>query len=474
MSQIMISEKKSVFLNRSLGTLKKWKLSRVLTTLVASTLFFSNVISIDIARAAQKTYQKMSSFDISTPSNFSAQYDLEFVEVGLYDNNSDILYIWFHYRSPIVRNMFTVNSSSWAMAAIWTSQSRAILGGNDQDFRIIPNRNSQYPLDNSEISADAYIPDSSGNRKVDLGKCKPTTWSNIGSNVKWIGMKISRSCAGIPDKFWIAGYTSYASDKWDWAPDSAMYVDLNEKGTPVVSPSPTPSATPTLITRKSQTFSFDQVYSQYLTEGLVEISTNSDSGLRNVRSTTPVVCQVSNSGTGYTYDDVSVNLLSEGTCTLEGYAPSNSTYFESSKAYLNFQVLRSEQEVDITIPDKTKVGSIVNLDVLSTGDGVMQLTVRTPKICSQPSRSNQYRLKLLKVGTCRFELFNPGTNDYLPYEDMWEFDVIGTVAPKPKPSPTNKKNISGSASTTKNPATAPSNKPTTSTKIGGTADTKKP
>jgi hypothetical protein len=446
----------------------------VVLAYLLTTIFLPNLVLIDSAHSAQKTFQLMSPIDTYTSSNFSAQYDLEFVEVGLFDNNSDNLYIWLHYKGAISRTMFTSNSSAWAMAAIWTSESRAILGGNDQEFRILPNRSTQYPLNNSEISADAYVPDSSGSKKTDLSKCKPTTWSDVSSSVKWIGMKISRSCAGIPEKFWIAGYTSYASDKWDWAPEKAMYVDLSSKTNVTPSSSPTPSATPTAITKRTQNFYFDQVYSQYLINRNVSISTRSDGGFRSVRSTTPVVCQVNNSSSDYTYITVYVNLISEGTCTLEGFAPSTSLYFESARSYMSFQVLRTEQEIDVTIPDKPRVGKTIDIEVLSTGDGTLQLRIKTPKICSQPSKGNQYRLKLIKVGTCRFDLFDPGSNDFLPYEDIWEFDVLGTTGANPKPSPSPKKSISGSATTTKNPSGTPSNKPSTSTKIGGTADTKKP
>jgi hypothetical protein len=145
---------------------------------------------IDTANSSQKTFSLMSPLDTFNNSGLTSQYDLEFVEVGLFDNNSDLLYVWLHYKSAVSRTMFTSNSA-WAMAAIWTSESRAILGGNDQDFRILPNQSQAYPLDNTSISARALVPvgGNSGNTKIDLSKCNPTTWTDVSKNVKWIGLK---------------------------------------------------------------------------------------------------------------------------------------------------------------------------------------------------------------------------------------------------------------------------------------------
>jgi hypothetical protein len=139
---------------------------------------------------------------------------------------------------------------------------------------------------------------------------------------------------------------------------------------------------------------------------------------------------------------------------------------------MNFSVFRSEQEVDVIIPDKPRAGKTIDLEVLSFSTTDLDLTIMTPKICTQPLKNNQFRIKLIKSGTCRFDLSDGGSNDHLPYEERWEFDVLASANPKPSPSP--KKTIGGSATTTKNPSSTPSNKPTTSTKIGGTANTKNP
>jgi len=251
-----------------------------------------------------------------------------------------------------------------------------------------------------------------------------------------------------------------------------MYVDLSVKTTvtPGVSPAPVVSASP--VVKRVQNFYFDPVSSQSMIGRQVNVTTRSDGGFRSVRSTTPIVCQANDTSSASTSSYLSVTFISEGTCTLEGFAPSTTLYLESSKSYLSFSVFRSEQAIDVIIPDKPRAGKTIDLEVLSFTATDLDLTITTPKICIQPVYRNQYRIKLIRAGTCRFDLSDGGSNYYLPYEERWEFDVLSSANPKPSPSP--KKTIGGSATTTKNPTGTPSNKPTTSTKIGGTADTKKP
>jgi hypothetical protein len=458
---------------------------RVLVLFSAVTILSATLIPI--ANGAQWVLRVSTTNDTFNSSTVDPSYDLEKLEIGLSDDNLDTLYIWMHFKNPIRANQFVDSANSprtpWAMALLWRAKP-SDMGGNAQDFRIEANDATAYPTGTGTISAIASGNTSSGGTRSSLTSCQPKTWSDISQGAKWIGFSISRSCAKIPDVFYISGYTdndsrSTAADSGhDWAPEDSFLINLNNRTTPIPnvsgSPAPTPSASPTIVTRRSQSFSMDPVVSQALINRNAILYTRSDSGLRVVRSTTPVVCQVYNTNSDFTSNAVTISLISEGSCTLEGYAPSTNLYFESQRSYLSFQVTRTGQEIDVTVPDKTRAGKTIDLDVLTTGDNYPILRVTTPKICTQPSKGNPYRLKLLKVGTCRFELFDAGSNDYLPYDDMWEFDVIAAAGAAPKPTPSPKKTISGSASTTKNPSVTPSNKPNTSTKIGGTADTRKP
>lgn len=420
----------------------------------------------------------LSPIDTSTPALVDPNYDLDRLQVRLGTDDLDRLYFWMYFKRPVTPSMFVSSSNSgrspWASIIMWRNNPSS-LGGNLDDFRVGVNQSTAYPQNNSSITASAEGNAVSGGSRSSLSSCSPRTWSDIANGVNWIGFSISRSCAKIPDIFYVTAYAegnttnSTSEADWDYVTNSALMIDLNKR---TVTPSPTPTV------QRAQTLIMDYPSGRRfvpITERTASINTRSDSGFRNVRSLTPFICTVNEYDQQSTALPINVILISEGTCSLEGYAPSTNTYLESAKYSLSFQVERIPQEVDVYIPDKPRLGTTIALEVTTSGDSSPLLSVRTPKICSSVGRADAYKLKLIKVGTCRFELFEAGSRDYEPYEDIWEFDVMGSKGrnPSPNPSPT-KKTISGSASTSKKPNPTPSKKPSTSTKIGGTADTKKP
>lgn len=452
-------------------------------------LLISSPISPMISKSKANTWvvDVFSSVDTSTPALVDPNYDLDRLRVGLGTDDLDRLYFWMYFKRPVTSSMFVSSSNAgrapWASIIMWRNNPSS-LGGNRDDFRVQVNQSTAYPQNNSWISASAEGNTSAGGTRSSLSSCSPRTWSDIANGANWIGFSISRSCAKIPDIFYVTAYAegnttnSTSGSDWDYVPEPALMIDLNKRTvTPSVSPAATPSPTPTV--KRPQTFVMDYPSGRSfvpITERSASVSTRSDSGFRNVRSLTPFICTVNEYGQQSNALPINVTLISEGTCSLEGYAPSTNTFLESSKYTLAFQVERIPQEVDVYIPDKPRLGSTITLEVTSSGDSNPLLSVATPKICNAVGRADAYRLKLIKVGTCRFELFEAGSRDYEPYEDIWEFDVISSSRgnnPAPNPSPT-KRTISGSASTSSKPNSSPSKKPSTSTKIGGTADTKKP
>lgn len=453
-------------------------------------LLLTSPISPLIAKSEANTWvvDVFSPTDISTPALVDPNYDLDRLRVGLGTDDLDRLYFWMYFKRPVTSSMFVSSSNSgrapWASIIMWRNNPSS-LGGNGDDFRVQVNQSTAYPQTNSWITASAEGNTISGGTRSSLSSCSPRTWSDIANGANWIGFSISRSCAKIPDVFYVTAYAegnttnSTSGSDWDYVPDStALMIDLNKRtATSSTSPAATPSPTP--IVKRSQNFYMDYPSGRSfvpIVERSASINTRSDGGFRNVRSLTPFTCTVNEYGQQSNALPINVSLISEGTCSLEGYAPSTTTYLESSKYSLSFQIERVLQEVDVYIPDKPRIGSTITLEVTSSGESSPLLSVATPKICTAIGRADSYRLKLIKIGTCRFELFDAGSRDYEPYEDTWEFDVInsgrsGNTVPNPSPT---KKTISGSASTSNKPNSSPSKKPSTSTKIGGTADTKKP
>lgn len=428
-----------------------------------------------------------SSVDTSTPALVDPNYDLDRLRVGLGTDDLDRLYFWMYFKRPVTSSMFVSSSNSgrapWASIIMWRNNPSS-LGGNLDDFRVQVNQSTAYPQNNSWITASAEGNSVAGGTRSSLSSCSPRSWSDIASGANWIGFSISRSCAKIPDIFYVTAYAegnttnSTSGADWDYVPEPALMIDLNKRTvTPSASAAATPSPTPTV--KRTQTLVMDYPSGRSfvpITERSASVNTRSDSGFRNVRSLTPFICTVNEYGQQSNTLPISISLISEGACSIEGYAPSTNTFLESAKYTLTFQVERIPQEVDVYIPDKPRLGSTITLEITSSGDSNPLLSVATPKICNAVGRADAYKLKLIKVGTCRFELFEAGSRDYEPYEDIWEFDVMSSGKsrnPAPNPSPT-KRTISGSASTSNKPNSSPSKKPSTSTKIGGTADTKNP
>jgi hypothetical protein len=58
------------------------------------------------AQAETKVFQQRSIFDDSNPANVDPLYDLQDVEIGIFDTDLDTVNFWLHFKSPITQRMF--------------------------------------------------------------------------------------------------------------------------------------------------------------------------------------------------------------------------------------------------------------------------------------------------------------------------------------------------------------------------------
>ena len=178
---------------------------RILRVFVSAVLTCSFLaVPIHHASAETKVFQQRSIFDDENPANVDSLYDLQEVEIGIFDTDLDTVNFWLHFKNPITQRMFvdSTGRTPWALVTLWRNKP-ATVGGDSGDFRISTNSTTQYPLNNSSISANAFGNTLSGQARTSLTNCNARTWSNIGTGVKWIGFSISRKCSKIPDQFWI-------------------------------------------------------------------------------------------------------------------------------------------------------------------------------------------------------------------------------------------------------------------------------
>ena len=288
-----------------------------------------------------KILDLFSDYDSYNPTGIDYNYDLQRVEVGLYASDPDRLVVWLHFRNPITRSMFTNSAngggSPWALVSMWRNKPSS-MGGNLQDFRLSTNGNQSYPSDNTSITATASGNTISGGSRSDLSSCKPTTWSNIVEGAKWIGFGISRSCAKIPDSFYIAGYVDPNTNNgdysdYDYAPDSAFFVDLNSGILPSASPSPTRS---TASTRKSlQTISVDKPLDVTTEDSYGEVYAYSSSGLPlRFESRSPSTCDYSYSEESTAYFEI----YREGLCLVAIYQDGDDYFLAAPTQYTSFMI----------------------------------------------------------------------------------------------------------------------------------------
>jgi hypothetical protein len=281
---------------------------------------------LQFAQAETKVFQQRSIFDDANPSNVDPLYDLQEIEIGIFDTDLDTVNFWLHFKNPITQKMFVESTlkTPWALLTVWRSKP-ATVGGDSGDFRISTNSSIQYPFDNTSISANAFGNTLSGQTRTSLTSCNSRTWSNISSGAKWIGFSISRKCSKLPDQFWINGYVDPNSSNagsgasgtvydWDYVPSEPFFVDLTLKNTST----PAPKPTSTIVVQQSQSIIYGSVDPAIeLSEESLDLEAYSTSGLNvKVKSLTLDVCQVP-------YDEDSsseikyVELMSSGSCILQ-------------------------------------------------------------------------------------------------------------------------------------------------------------
>jgi hypothetical protein len=288
------------------------------------------------ARADISDQQYSPSDNFNEPS-FNLNYDIDSIETGVESDDPDKLYFWINFKNAITASQFVHGvKEPWAAILIFREKP-ASLGGDFDDIRISTNTKTGYS-GNTSIAARAEGNDYSGDSRSSLSNCSPQTWTNLGSAAKWIGFSISRSCANIPDEFWVVGYTdpddSNASTlrDWDYGPSAAWYVDISGSGYDNGEES---------YSTEAQTIYFYQSSDVLLTKKFTNVSAYSDSDLDVYFTTlTPKVCQPVNYS-------ARIKLISVGTCTLYANQDGDDYYDPADKVKMNFKVVKAGTKIKV-------------------------------------------------------------------------------------------------------------------------------
>ena len=327
-------------------------LVRLLRLLLATLLIV--MMCSPVSKADTKIFQVMSEVDVSNPSFSDLNYDLDRIEVGIFSSNTDLLNIWLHFKNPIKNSMFLSSANGgkrpWALVSIWR-QLPSTLGGNGQDFRIYTSSTASYPNNNNSISAGAEGNTSSGGTRSSLSKCNPYTWSNVSEGVKWVGFSISLSCSGIPRKFYVTGYvdpdtTNDSTFDYDYAPDKALYVDLDSQPNltgATSSPKPIAKVTQVITFEKPENVDSDLDYA--------ELFAYSSSGLPvRFESRTSTTCQYSYTEGSYAY----FRILRAGLCIVSADQDGNDYFFPAETIFETFMIEVPVKATSKATPKPTK------------------------------------------------------------------------------------------------------------------------
>jgi hypothetical protein len=293
---------------------------KAIKTLAVLVFVFSLIHVISPAEAiADVTNRVFSPTDTSNLAQVNPNFDLVSVETGLDSSDSNILYIWLHFKNKITSRQF-VGNKPWAAVLIYREQP-ITLGGNTDDIRIQTSSTLAYS-GLSSISTFAEGNHFAGEARNSLASCNPKTWTNVDQGVDWIGFSIDRTCADIPSQFWITGYVdpdqtnSSTYPDYDYAPNTASLVDYSSQWDDNSVNLNDPMNGDLL----DQVISINAPSSIALSKKSVWINASSDSGLAlYFESNSPKVCLPSgNLGV--------FKLLSAGMCTFTAYQDGDDSY----------------------------------------------------------------------------------------------------------------------------------------------------
>ena len=230
------------------------------------------LLPITAAHSATKVFSTTTATDIYNRPELNPKYDIEQVEVGLFDDDLDQIHFWIRFKQPLTAAMFNDNQGSWAGILIDTT------GDDNEEIVMSTSPAATYSGNYSKAASASFR---NGSKT-----CSALSWMDLNNNSVWLGFKVSQKCLGLSNKFRVQGYSDYISSdssSYDYAPDAYDVIDLGDFY------NPKPKATMLVPVANS---SIGKALSNYSSppENLVNLSAR----LRN--SVATIECIVGNTG----------------------------------------------------------------------------------------------------------------------------------------------------------------------------------
>jgi hypothetical protein len=175
------------------------------------------LLPITAAHSATKVFSRTTATDIYNRPELNPKYDIEQVEVGLFDDDLDQIHFWIRFKQPLTAAMFNDNQGSWAGILIDTT------GDSNEEIVMTTSPAATYSGNYSKAASASFR---NGSKT-----CSALSWMDLNNNSVWLGFKVSQKCLGLPNKFRVQGYSDYISSdssSYDYAPDAYDVIDLGD------------------------------------------------------------------------------------------------------------------------------------------------------------------------------------------------------------------------------------------------------
>ena len=193
-------------------------MKRILLTWVL--IISSSIFVAPSASAETKVFSKVTSVDSFNRLDLNLKYDIQKVEVAIFDKDLDMLHFWILFSQPLSAGMFNDNRGSWAGILIDTNN-------DDNDDIVINTLAKSYSSNYEEAASASY--------RIGSKSCPASSWMDLDNKSGWLGFKVSQKCLGLSNKFEVQGYADFISTdstSYDYAPDSYEVVDLGDYYSP--------------------------------------------------------------------------------------------------------------------------------------------------------------------------------------------------------------------------------------------------
>lgn len=400
---------------------------------IVALIFVMSISGVSTASADSLVFATNSNEDRKQPADMNYRYEPMSLSINVMDSNKGEIIIKANFSSALSSTSFMNYSGAQPLLRIKILNNLTNFKG-DNGYIWLDAPNNQPYQGSTRIDALGSIYNDtklgpSGGRKS-LAYCKPKTWMDSGVTSNWVAFSIDRNCADIYDMFWVVGYME--SDIWNstYSFDS-KYFPIEPFLVNMASVQRPPKM-------KEQKVSFVGSLGNQSMERpqVVATVTSTEPGVPiTVISFTGTICKILSQNN----NQVTVQLLASGTCTLDAYSPGTSTVNPSAHTQQSFYIapiVMQSQEIYWDEPYDVMVGD-EDFDLFIYTSAKLPVTVfsQSPEVCQFRDSTNPSMVTIVGSGYCQLTVNQVGNDRYYSRSATASFYVEKAPVVKPSSTP---------------------------------------